>query len=159
MRQVVENPTCASVQDKNLPILHNQYHGCWYPGDARRKASAIMILTMLNRNYFFGPRTLGVSTQKTLRCLAKYPPVRQGVTYGTPFYHWPRFWSPRERAPEMSPTIDLIKKSHNAPVPYPQCTIHGALWVMEQVHCGMCEIDLFRKPTTLFKSLELTSIS
>ena len=22
-------------QDKNLPILHNQYHGCWCPGDVR----------------------------------------------------------------------------------------------------------------------------
>ena len=21
-------------QDKDLPILHNQYHGCWCPGDA-----------------------------------------------------------------------------------------------------------------------------
>ena len=22
-------------EDKDLPILHNQYHGCWCPGDAR----------------------------------------------------------------------------------------------------------------------------
>ena len=22
-------------QDKDLPILQNQYHGCWCPGDAR----------------------------------------------------------------------------------------------------------------------------
>ena len=22
-------------EDKDLPILHSQYHGCWYPGDAR----------------------------------------------------------------------------------------------------------------------------
>ena len=68
-----------------------------------------------------------------MRGLAKYPPVREGVTYVTPFYYWPRFWSPRERAPEMSHKIDLINKSHNAPVPYPQRTIHvsygtGALW-------------------------------
>ena len=28
--QVVEIP-----QDKDLPILHNQYHGCWCLGDAR----------------------------------------------------------------------------------------------------------------------------
>ena len=77
-----------------------------------------------------------------------------------------------DRAPEMSPftgpTIDLIKKSHNTPVWYPQSTIqkrdmyifvlNGALCVMEQVHCEICEIDLFRKFTTLFKSLQLTSI-
>ena len=29
--QVVEIPP----QDKDLPTLHDQYHGCWWPGDAR----------------------------------------------------------------------------------------------------------------------------
>ena len=32
MTQVVE---INVKQDKDLPILHNQYHGCWCPGDAR----------------------------------------------------------------------------------------------------------------------------
>ena len=25
----------TQVDEKDLPILHNQYHGCWCPGDAR----------------------------------------------------------------------------------------------------------------------------
>ena len=24
--------------NKNLPILHSQYNGCWYPGDARSQS-------------------------------------------------------------------------------------------------------------------------
>ena len=48
--------------------------------------------------------------------------------------------------------IYQIHKSHNTPVPYPQCTIqnrnvhisvlNGALWDMGQVCCGIWEIDL-----------------
>ena len=33
MTQVVE--ILLQVKDKDLPILHSQYHGCWCPGDAR----------------------------------------------------------------------------------------------------------------------------
>ena len=46
--------------------------------------------------------------------------------------------------------IDQFHKYHNAPVPYPQCTIQSknahisalndALWDMKQVHCGICEL-------------------
>ena len=52
-------------------------------------------------------------------------------------------------------TIDLIHKSHNAPISQPtmhhseqKCNVYmfvlnDALWVMEHVHCGICEIGLW----------------
>ena len=50
-------------------------------------------------------------------------------------------------------SIDQIRKSYNASVPYPTITrlkinmhisvLNGALWDMGQVHCGICEIGLF----------------
>ena len=38
--------------------------------------------------------------------------------------------------------IDLIHKCQNAPVPHP--TMNGALWDVEQVHSGICEIGLLK---------------
>ena len=34
---------------QELFILHSQYHGRWWPGDARARASAAMIMTLLKR--------------------------------------------------------------------------------------------------------------
>ena len=52
--------------------------------------------------------------------------------------------------------IELINKFQNVPVPYPQCSIQSrnmhisvlnrALWDMEQVNYGICEIGLFSNP-------------
>ena len=53
----------------------------------------------------------------------------------------------------LDPDLGNQHKSHNAPFHIPQCTIqnrnvhisvlNGALWDMEQVHYGICEIGLF----------------
>ena len=63
---------------------------------------------------------------------------------------------------QPQPAIDLIHKSHNPPVPYPTMhhsvqkyrhvpisVLNGALWDMELMHCGICEIVLFDDTATV----------
>ena len=64
----------------------------------------------------------------------------------------------------MEILIDLLHKSHNAPVPYP--TMHhfvtemytfllqnGALCDIQLMHCGICEMDLLRHEITPIRTI------
>ena len=45
------------MQDKDLPILHNQYHGCWRPGDARNQGISKHDIYDVELDQF-GPHTI-----------------------------------------------------------------------------------------------------
>ena len=44
---------------QGLPILHNQYHGCWWPGDARSQGISNHDIYNVELDHF-GPHTLTV---------------------------------------------------------------------------------------------------
>ena len=48
MTQAVES---FLIEDKYLPILHSQYHGCWCPGDTRSQDISTLILTLVKPGY------------------------------------------------------------------------------------------------------------
>ena len=39
------------VKDENLFILHSQYHGCWWPGDARRQGISSLGIDLVDIKY------------------------------------------------------------------------------------------------------------
>ena len=59
MTQVLE--MCPQVI-KDLPILHGQYHGCWWPGDARSQGIKKHNIGLVK------PRELGPHTLRVKRC-------------------------------------------------------------------------------------------
>ena len=51
------------MENKDLPILHSQDHGCWWPGDARSQGINNRDIDLLKPGQF-GLRTLRVKTRK-----------------------------------------------------------------------------------------------
>ena len=56
MAQVVE---ILPQKDKDLPILHSQYHGCWCPGDPKNQDISYYDIELVKPRYI-GPSTLRV---------------------------------------------------------------------------------------------------
>ena len=40
------------LENQDSPILHNQYHGCWYPDDARNQGISRHGITLLSYHIF-----------------------------------------------------------------------------------------------------------
>ena len=62
---VVEIPRLE--YDKHIHILHNQYHGCWCPGDARSQGISNYDIDLVKPSWL-GPRTVRVDTMLMIFC-------------------------------------------------------------------------------------------